>query len=62
VFRVVVEVRAAGVTVLLVEENVRQSLATTDRAYVLEAGKIVRQGPGGELLEDEEVRTAYLGV
>ncbi len=62
VFQVVRDVRADGVTVLIVEQNVRQTLAIADRAYVLETGRIVRHGSGGELLEDEEVKKAYLGV
>ncbi len=62
VFQVVRDVRADGVTVLIVEQNVRQTLAIADRAYVLETGRIVRHGSGRELLEDEEVKKAYLGV
>ena len=62
VFDVVNEIRRDGVTVLIVEQNVRQTLAIADRAYVLETGRIVRHGTGRELLEDPEVRKAYLGV
>ncbi|RMG90340.1 MAG: ABC transporter ATP-binding protein [Candidatus Dadabacteria bacterium] len=62
VFQVVEEIRRDGVTVLIVEQNVRQTLAVADRAYVLETGRIVREGTGRELLDDEEVRRAYLGV
>ncbi len=62
VFNVVEEIRRDGVTVLIVEQNVRQTLAIADRAYVLETGRIVRHGTGRELLEDPEVRKAYLGV
>ncbi len=62
VFDVVDEIRRDGVTVLIVEQNVRQTLAIADRAYVLETGRIVRHGTGRELLEDPEVRRAYLGV
>lgn len=62
VFRVVREVREEGVTVLIVEQNVRQTLALADRAYVLETGKVVREGKGADLLEDDEVKRAYLGV
>ncbi len=62
VFNVVEEIRRDGVTVLIVEQNVRQTLAIADRAYVLETGRIVRHGTGRELLEDPEVRRAYLGV
>jgi branched-chain amino acid transport system ATP-binding protein len=62
IFDVVRQVRADGVTVLIVEQNVRQTLALCDRAYVLETGRVVREGRGKDLLEDEEVRKAYLGV
>ncbi|NTU60236.1 MAG: ABC transporter ATP-binding protein, partial [Deltaproteobacteria bacterium] len=62
VFEVVRKVRNEGVTVLIVEQNVRQTLALADRAYVLETGRIVRQGTGRSLLEDDEVKRAYLGV
>ncbi len=62
IFEVVREVKNDGVTVLIVEQNVRQTLAVSDRAYVLETGSIVRQGTGRELLDDEDVRKAYLGV
>lgn len=62
IFKVVREVQKMGVTVMIVEQNVRQTLAVCDRAYVLESGKVVREGAGRELLEDEEVKKAYLGV
>ncbi len=62
VFQVVHDIREDGVTVLIVEQNVRQTLAIADRAYVLETGRIIREGTGRELLEDEDVRKAYLGV
>lgn len=51
-----------GVTVLLVEQNVRMSCEISDRAFVLENGHIVLQGPGAEMLENEHVRRAYLGL
>jgi branched-chain amino acid transport system ATP-binding protein len=51
-----------GVTVLLVEQNVRQSCEVSDRAFVLENGRIVMQGSGKELLSDDHVRQAYLGL
>jgi branched-chain amino acid transport system ATP-binding protein len=50
------------VTVLLVEQNVRQSLRLADRAYVMENGKIILEGNGPELLESPEVKKAYLGI
>jgi len=51
-----------GVTVLLVEQNVRHSCEISDRAFVMENGKIVLYGTGGEMLENEHVRRAYLGL
>jgi branched-chain amino acid transport system ATP-binding protein len=62
VFRTVREVRDAGVTVLLVEQNVHQALDLADRGYVLETGRVVLQGPSAELLANPEVRSAYLGL
>ena len=50
-----------GLTMLLVEQNARQALATVNRAYVLEAGRVVREGPSAELAADPAVRRAYLG-
>ena len=57
-----VRIRDAGVTVLLVEQNVAQALHIADRAYVLESGDLVLEGAGKDLLTDPRVRTAYLGV
>ena len=54
--------REEGVTILLVEQNVRQTLAMCNRAYTLENGRIVLEGSGKELMEDEHVREAYLGI
>jgi branched-chain amino acid transport system ATP-binding protein len=51
-----------GVTILLVEQNVRKSLEIARRGYVLEHGHIVMSGDGGELLQDEGVKKAYLGI
>jgi branched-chain amino acid transport system ATP-binding protein len=62
VFEVLNEIRKDGVTVVIVEQNVRQTLAVADRAYVLQTGRVIREGGGRELLEDEEVKKAYLGV
>lgn len=50
-----------GLTILLVEQNAYKSLRLASRAYVLETGRIVKEGPSSSLLEDEEVRKAYLG-
>ncbi len=61
-FRVVRELRSGGTTVLLVEQNVLQTLNVADRAYVLENGRIVLQGTGQELLSNRHVKEAYLGA
>jgi len=62
VLEVIKRLREQGMTVLLVEQNVRQTLAAADRAYVLENGRIVLEGKGKDLLQDERVKTAYLGI
>jgi branched-chain amino acid transport system ATP-binding protein len=62
IFRVIQEVHAQGVTVLLVEQNVFKTLTIADRAYVLENGQIVHSGTGKDLLNDEHVKKAYLGL
>ena len=62
VFDLVARIRATGVGVLLVEQNVRQALSLADRGYVLENGRIVLQGSGGELIEHPRVKRAYLGL
>jgi branched-chain amino acid transport system ATP-binding protein len=62
IFRVIKEVHAAGVTVLLVEQNVFRTLEVADRAYVLGNGRIVLHGSGIDLLANDHVRKAYLGL
>jgi len=62
IFNVISDIRAEGTTVLIVEQNVKQTLSIADRAYVLENGRVVMEGTGRALLNDEHVRTAYLGV
>jgi branched-chain amino acid transport system ATP-binding protein len=59
---VLAEIRAEGVTVLLVEQDVFAAFSVADRGYVMETGRIVREGPVSELERDPEVRRAYLGV
>ncbi|MFO1540184.1 MAG: ATP-binding cassette domain-containing protein [Chloroflexota bacterium] len=61
IFRVIREIRAAGTTILLVEQNAAQALAVADRGYVLRAGEIVLGGSAAELRADPAVRQAYLG-
>ncbi|MBI3454986.1 MAG: ABC transporter ATP-binding protein [Candidatus Rokubacteria bacterium] len=55
------EVRRGGVAILLVEQNVQAALGRAARAYILEGGRVTREGPGPALLDDPEVRRAYLG-
>lgn len=62
VLQLLVELNRAGLAVLLVEQNVVQSLAVAHRAYVLEQGRIVAAGPSATLLADERLRRAYLGL
>ena len=62
IFNVISRIRQEGATVLVVEQNVKQSLSISDRAYVLETGKIVLEGTGESILNNEHVKTAYLGV
>jgi branched-chain amino acid transport system ATP-binding protein len=62
VFRTIRELNARGITIVLVEQNVAVSLRLASRGYVLENGRIVMQGSGADLLADDGVRRAYLGV
>jgi len=62
VFRTVQQINQEGVTVLLVEQNVRQSLTLAHRAYVLENGRMVMEGEGKDLIADKHVKEAYLGL
>lgn len=61
IFEVIQELREAGVTILLVEQNAYQALRVADRAYVLETGHMKLEGPAHELATNEEVKKAYLG-
>ena len=61
IFRTLREIHAGGLTIFLVEQNVRQALKLAQRAYVLENGRIVLQGGGRELLDEPRVQEAYLG-
>ncbi len=61
-FQVIQKLRDQGITVLLIEQNVRRSLEIADRAYVLESGKIVLEGKSKDLLQQELIRKAYLGL
>ncbi len=61
IFAIIQNLRSTGVTILLVEQNANLALQIADRAYVLEAGNITITGIGSDLLNDERVRSAYLG-
>jgi len=61
IFNIILRIRDNGVTILLIEQNANVALRHADWGYVLETGKIVLSGKGRELLENEEVRAAYLG-
>lgn len=62
IFNVIRDIGRRGVTVMLVEQNAAQALQLSDRGYVLESGNVVLQGTGKELLGDDRVRSAYLGL
>ena len=62
IFRIVGELKATGVSILLVEQNARAALAIADWAYVMELGEIVMQGPAAELADDKRVIESYLGL
>ena len=61
IFDIIRELKQAGTTILLVEQNAQMALSIADRAYVLETGKIVNEGSASDLLHDDSVRRAYLG-
>jgi branched-chain amino acid transport system ATP-binding protein len=61
IFKLIKEIHASGTTILLVEQNARKALAIADKAYVLETGLIVLEGPAEELQKSDQVRKAYLG-
>jgi branched-chain amino acid transport system ATP-binding protein len=61
IFSIIREINAAGTTILLVEQNVKQALKVSSYAYVLETGKIALSGPSKELLQEPRIKTSYLG-
>ena len=61
IFHTIVRLRREGLTILIVEQNAKAALKIADRGYVLETGKIILQGTAAELLEDNDVKRAYLG-
>ena len=62
IFEILGDIRANGVTILLVEQNAAKALAAADRGYALDLGLVSATGPAAELMNDERVRRAYLGV
>jgi branched-chain amino acid transport system ATP-binding protein len=62
IFNVIKRIREEGMTVLIVEQNVKQTLTIADRAYVLENGRVTLEGTGADLLNNPHVQAAYLGV
>lgn len=61
-YKVLKEIRDRGITILFVEQNVRRSLAEADRAYIMEAGRVILSGDAAELREEEQVKKAYFGT
>lgn len=62
IFNIIVELNRTGMTILLVEQNAKMALSIANRAYVLETGRIVMSGDAKEMLADDKVRKAYLGM
>ena len=62
IFEMIERIRKEGKTVLLIEQNASMALSVADRGYVLETGKVIMTGTGRELLENPEVKKAYLGI
>jgi branched-chain amino acid transport system ATP-binding protein len=62
IFKIIADINSQGTTVLLVEQNAQQALSRSDRAYILETGEVTRTGNARELLSDDSIRAAYLGV
>jgi len=62
IFETINFLKENGITILLIEQNIKNALSLADKAYVLENGKIVLQGAGREILENNYVKTAYLGI
>jgi branched-chain amino acid transport system ATP-binding protein len=62
IFRVVRRLKAEGITIFLVEQNAQAALSIADIGYVIETGNTILSGPGRELLNNEQVKAAYLGM
>ena len=61
IFDIIQEINAQGTSILLVEQNAQMALSIANRAYVLETGRIVLEGPAHEVADNPEVKVAYLG-
>jgi branched-chain amino acid transport system ATP-binding protein len=61
IFRIIADLRAGGVSILLVEQNARAALAAADHAHVMELGEVSVSGPAAELARDERIVQSYLG-
>jgi branched-chain amino acid transport system ATP-binding protein len=62
IFEVIQEINQRGTTILLVEQNASISLTTAGRGYILETGRVILSGPAQNLIQDEKVKKAYLGL
>jgi branched-chain amino acid transport system ATP-binding protein len=62
IFEAVVTIRKAGLTILLVEQRLAESLAIADRAFILKTGRVVMAGTAAEIAADPSIRAAYLGI
>ena len=62
IFEMIVKIKVQGKTILLIEQNANMALRVADEAYVLETGRITLHGTGAELLDNEDVKRAYLGM
>jgi branched-chain amino acid transport system ATP-binding protein len=62
IFRLICRLRDEGLTILVVEQNARAALSIADHGYVMELGRVVMSGPGRDLLRDDKIRQAYLGM
>ena len=62
IFRIIQNINKLGVTILLIEQNAKAALEIADYGYVMETGNIVMEGSGSELLNNDNVKKAYLGI
>jgi branched-chain amino acid transport system ATP-binding protein len=62
IFRIIKEINQEGTSILLVEQNAQMALSVSNRAYVLETGRITLSGPAKEIADNPQVKEAYLGV